>query len=436
MLFSLLHPFQTALPDYCEPSSPFLTSLSSHLHTCIPSYLALISTSLGALSIISWLFAQLPQIYKNYQLKSTAGLSVYFLVEWCLGDTGNLVGSLLTRQAGWQVIIAAYYVLVDVTLVAQFFWYTHVKKQWDLAHGSGARHHGGGSDFIEGVALPDDDTVTRLPSAGLSGKPSPRDIDSKKGSSVDSLGGRSLSYSNEKQLASSRRSVASNTPSTILPIASPRTILLGSMLCAVLSNAAPADTISQTSTLQGSSASSDPSSTLELVGRIASWLSTVLYLGSRPPQLYKNYCRKSTSGLSPLLFMAAFFGNLFYSMSLLTNPNAWFNFPPYGGGGWADVYGNDRLEWIGRTIPFFLGAAGVLGLDAFMGVQFLVYGSTDEEDPAIMVGVEDEDNGRPSRMMRVRGWMRGWIPSVSPERRSGTENQSLLSRGREGYGTV
>jgi hypothetical protein len=34
----------------------------------------------------------------------------------------------------------------------------------------------------------------------------------------------------------------------------------------------------------------------------------ILYLGSRPPQLYKNYQRKSTEGLSPLLFMAAFCG--------------------------------------------------------------------------------------------------------------------------------
>jgi hypothetical protein len=171
-------------------------------------------------------------------------------------------------------------------------------------------------------------------------------------------------------------------------------------------------------------------------------MSTILYLGSRPPQLYKNYRRKSTEGLSPLLFMAAFSGNLFYSSSLLTNPNAWADAPPYGGGGWADEHGNDRWEWIGRAIPFFLGAFGVLGLDGFMGVQFLMYGPRDTDDESL-IGADDEDpkRGR-SRWRRVHGWMRGWIPSTSPtrsecERESlPQEGQALLGSDRGRYGTV
>jgi hypothetical protein len=85
-----------SLPPHCEPAGEFLTALSITFHTCIPSYLALISTLLGTCSIISWLFAQLPQIYKNYKLKSTSGLSVYFLTEWLLGDLTNLLGCLFT----------------------------------------------------------------------------------------------------------------------------------------------------------------------------------------------------------------------------------------------------------------------------------------------------------------------------------------------------
>ncbi|PLB43695.1 PQ loop repeat protein [Aspergillus steynii IBT 23096] len=379
---------QTALPQHCEPSSAFLASLSSHLHICLPTPLALISSVLGTLSIVSWLFAQLPQIYKNFQLQSTSGLSLFFLVEWCLGDASNLVGALLTRQAGWQVIVAGYYVLVDVTLVFQYFWYTHYKQ------------------------------------------PRPTDITDVKDLKAQGLvGGQSPSYSNEK-MSSSRRSVTRTGSGRSLPSTSTRTVLLASMLCAVLANAAPTEP-----------ETGSPSSgiNLELIGRIVSWMSTVLYLGSRPPQLYKNYCRKSTSGLSPLLFMAAFGGNLFYSASLLTNPNAWYDFPAYGGGGWADGDGNDRLEWVGRAIPFFLGAFGVLGLDGFMGVQFLMYGSNDGES---IIEVEDPKRGR-SRWTRVRGWMRGWIPSVSPKREihhsnppTPHERRALLDEDRERYGTV
>jgi hypothetical protein len=168
------------------------------------------------------------------------------------------------------------------------------------------------------------------------------------------------------------------------------------------------------------------------LGTIFSWMSTVLYLGSRPPQLYKNYHRKSTSGLSPLLFMAAFCGNLFYSSSLLTNPNAWYDFAPYGGGGWADADGNNRFEWVARATPFFLGAFGVLFLDGFMGVQFLMYGSADDES---VIEIEDTKRGR---WTRVRGWMRGWIPSPvrKPRSESGSEEQSLFTERRSRYGTV
>lgn len=173
---------------------------------------------------------------------------------------------------------------------------------------------------------------------------------------------------------------------------------------------------------------------LEIAGTIVSWISTVLYLGSRLPQLFKNWRRKSTAGLSPHLFIAAFCGNLFYSSALFTNPCAWEDFGPYGGGGWAGKDGSNRAEWVLAALPFFLGAFGVLGLDASVGVQFLMYSETTEK----LVVVEDEGNGRISRWRRVSGWMRGWVPSSMSEGRN-DEQEALLSRsGQHGedYGAL
>ncbi|KAF9889677.1 hypothetical protein FE257_006983 [Aspergillus nanangensis] len=420
----LQHVALAALPPHCEPSSPFLSAVSARLHICLPTPLALLSSVLGTLSIVSWLFAQLPQIYKNYQLQSTSGLSIFFLVIWCFGDTSNLIGALFTRQAGWQVIIAAYYVLVDVTLVIQFFWYTHFKQRELHYHAYHPSHDDGPESVLDGVSF------STTNSAGLENSPRTEPMsDTKHVNDLKQITptpsySQSPSYSNEK-LNSSRRSVHRKTsgPSTLL--GSTRTVLLASMLCAVVANASPTELHTQS----GSSGE-----TLEIIGRIFSWMSTFLYLGSRPPQLYKNYQRQSTSGLSPLLFMAAFCGNFFYSASLLTNPNAWYNFAPYGGGGWADADGNNRMEWVGRSIPFFLGAFGVLGLDGFMGVQFLMYGTKDDES---IIEIEDPKRGR-SHWTRVRGWMRGWIPSISPERECETteESQGLLEEERRRYGTI
>nr|POF14000.1 putative vacuolar amino acid transporter ypq2 [Quercus suber] len=230
-------------------------------------------------------------------------------------------------------------------------------------------------------------------------------------------------------------------PSSPLPSPSPRTMLLIACMIA-LAQASPL----KPAQLQ---ALSSPAPTpLETAGTLLSWLSTILYLGSRLPQLWKNYCRKSTGGLSPYLFLAAFCGNLAYSAALLTNPNAWSSMPPYGGAGWAGPDGNDRQTWVAAALPFFLGAAGVLALDASMGVQFVMYGGADHG----VVVVQDQIGAGHSRWRRVSGWMRGWVPSFSEpkgqisadEVDEAAERRGLLSTGearwddrREGtYGTV
>ena len=423
-----------SLPEHCRPEVDFLDRISSDFNTCVPTSLAFISTLLGSLSILSWLFAQLPQIFKNYSLQSTSGLSIYFLVEWCLGDTTNLLGALLTKQAAWQVVVAGYYVSVDVVLVSQYFWYTHYKPWREETSGSQDGRTGGDGDdqgaIIEGVPASDqfsEDT----PKANEEVKPPPSkpSTQSKQvpSNNVHFPKSSFSSLHNEKVIPSSFHPIITRSkhkPPFLAP--SPKIVLLVSMCCAVLANA---------SAIHASTSGSPPSSTnTEVIGRILSWISTCLYLGSRLPQIYKNYSRHSTAGLSPSLFIAAFFGNLFYSSSILANPLAWSSYPPYGGRGWAGSEGSDRATWVKLAAPFWLGAAGVLALDGTIGVQFLMYG---EEGKAIKIG---DSRGR-GRWRKVSGWMRGWIPSPSPKRGETRESESerpLLEEesGDARYGTT
>ncbi|KAF2462208.1 PQ loop repeat-domain-containing protein [Lineolata rhizophorae] len=376
--------FRTALapqlPPHCVPANDFLFKLSSTFHTCVPSTLALISTILGCLSIASWLFAQLPQIWKNYQLGSTSGLSIFFLGEWLLGDASNMLGSIFTRQALWQVVIATYYCLVDCVLVGQWLWYELLK------HGRPLR-----SDIPTlqvDVQHSKPREVFRTPQ-----------FSSSPASSREGGMGTSMNTPQHRNLLR----IAGNSS----PTPSPRTVLYVAMILAVVARASPVPSSATPPEIVDSGTA--PGSTQENAGRILSWLSTLMYLGSRMPQLIKNHLRRSTSGLSPTLFAAAFFGNLFYSSSLLTNPCAWNDFGPYGGGGWADANGSSRVEWIGRAAPFWLGAAGVLVMDAAVGVQFWYFGEgaegTRAEAKTVVVG---QPNGKRWRWRRVSGWMRGW----------------------------
>ena len=413
----------------CDPTNAFLREYSRIFHTCVPTPLAFASNTLGALSILAWLFAQLPQIYKNWRISSTSGLSIIFLAEWCLGDISNLLGALFTHQAPWQVCIGGYYVFVDLCLVGQWIWYErlrHGNRTWTLRRKrpqwqdpwQGDRHSPAPQTAMQGTRA-EDETKT-----------SPRMI-LRMPTFSDSTDSREKPSSSWYSMSFNRPTV-NRTGGSSSPLVSPRTILFVACLISLV----------RASPLSTAPTSPPPVTTsqhtfLETIGTLFSWLSTLLYLLSRIPQLLKNYQRKSTAGLSPQLFAAAFLGNLLYSAALATNPNAWHDFEPYGGNGWAGPNGSRRDVWIAAALPFFLGASGVLIMDASVGVQFLLYGEGSSSKEVVVVsgtastGYETRElrASRPGPWRRVSGWMRGWVPNVAvlaPKAGGSNEQRPLL----------
>lgn len=419
------------LPPYCTPTSPFLTWLSVHFQTCVPTPLAFVSIALGTLSIVSWLFAQMPQIYKNYKIQSTAGLSIFFLTEWLLGDLTNLLGALFTGQATWQVVVASYYTFVDVCLVVQFFWYSYLRfkvvSTGSDSYDSDANSNIGSDDF-NGLSPINTNFV-----GGTTAGATMHQLDSQDVRPHATEQTPLFSRIDYDRKASDMTAVQHNRQNLLFDFAnsmSPKAAL-ASVAVASLSTSARASPLLSVAAIHLTSSRNSlaPSATLYWLGTVLSWSSTILYLASRLPQLCHNYSRKSTAGLSPLLFLAAFSGNFFYSTSLLSNPYAWHNFGPFGGHGWAGPDASDRRDWIARAAPFFLGAAGVLLLDAMMGVQFLLY--SEREDELVRV----RDGKGHSRWERVNGWMRGWVPKIGLPGKSKVvdlaESQRIIAASRE-----
>jgi uncharacterized protein with PQ loop repeat len=430
------------LPAHCEPANDFLYRLSATFHTCVPTNLALVSTLLGTCSIISWLFAQLPQIYKNHKLKSTSGLSAFFLTEWLLGDLTNLLGCLFTDQASWQIIIASYYVFVDCCLCGQWVWYELLHHgrplrpiwgRWSAGNGS----PGGTSGMYQ--VTPDSGASKTLNSTtdtkGASNespnptpsKPTPMD----NGFRIPNFARSPApdTWLNTPPSGTSPNPQIRRVAASSSPMPSPKTVLYISLIFAILSHStiatpispfAPYPHLARAAPLHTMLSDASPTST-EIAGKVFSWLSTFLYLGSRLPQLYMNQVRKSTAGLSPSLFAAAFFGNLFYSTSLLTNPCAWYDFAPGEGAGWVEPAGTVREAWVLRATPFFLGAAGVLIMDAAVGLQFWFFSDAeprgrsraDSDDVVVTIDAHGKLKRQRLHFRRVSGWMRGWAPAVS-----------------------
>lgn len=91
----------------------------------------------------------------------------------------------------------------------------------------------------------------------------------------------------------------------------------------------------------------------DYVGYAIGWISAVIYLASRVPQIYRNYQRKTTEGLSRLMFTFAVLGNVTYTISVLViSLNPWY------------LLGH---------MPWILGSAGTLVFDATVFYQTFHY---------------------------------------------------------------
>ncbi|XP_071623497.1 lysosomal amino acid transporter 1 homolog isoform X1 [Heliangelus exortis] len=124
---------------------------------------------------------------------------------------------------------------------------------------------------------------------------------------------------------------------------------------------------------------SKPFSRKEIIGFTIGSISSMLYLCSRVPQIYTNYKRKSTTGVSYSLFALVMLGNSLYGLSvLLKNPE-----PGQGEG-----------DYVLHHLPWLVGSLGVLSLDMVISFQFLAYRggrpSSHEERDALL---GDQDDG-------------------------------------------
>ncbi|XP_071654672.1 lysosomal amino acid transporter 1 homolog isoform X2 [Patagioenas fasciata] len=108
----------------------------------------------------------------------------------------------------------------------------------------------------------------------------------------------------------------------------------------------------------GDEPGSKPFTRSEIIGFTIGSISSVLYLCSRVPQIYTNYKRKSTAGVSYSLFALVMLGNSLYGLSvLLKNPE-----PGQGEG-----------DYVLHHLPWLVGSLGVLSLDVVISFQFLAY---------------------------------------------------------------
>ncbi|KAL1668778.1 PQ loop repeat-domain-containing protein [Schizophyllum commune] len=212
--------------------------------------------ALGWISIACWIIVYSPQLYENYTLQSGEGLSLSFVVIWLIGDLCNLTGAALGNLLPTVILLAVYYTLCDIALLAQVYYY-----RWKRARRS-----------PESAPL-----LQRTDRAEAKPEPSTRVIVLRYAAALVFVIATGVAA-----WAVARWTEGGKGPGDAAPEQPPP----------------EAGTPARTWAIQ-----------------ILGWTSAVLYLGARIPQIRKNV-ETRCDGLAPGLFVFSIFGNLTYALSI------------------------------------------------------------------------------------------------------------------------
>jgi solute carrier family 66 (lysosomal lysine-arginine transporter), member 1 len=339
----------------------------------------------SSVSIACWVVVFSPQIIENFRRGSADGLSIVFLVVWLLGDLFNILGAVLQGVLPTMVILALYYTLADIVLVAQVFYY----RGFTLSDKVEKKEEG---------PQEEEPLLARCDSE-IAANQRPRYDQQTRRRSLSEIG-RQISHVDGTHLSPATPLLdppkADDAPAAqmLTPTTTFQAVIFNTFSIFLVCGAGVLGWwIGQHSKQGRHTEDQSPSyPEFDVLGQIFGWLCAALYLGSRIPQLLLNYRRKSTEGVSLLFFLFACIGNLTYVMSIFAYSPV-CEYPGHCETGEA-MYVYRR--YIAVNSSWIAGSAGTLMLDMAIFWQFFLYkkdgDELDEEGAA-----STSNDGGPSR---------------------------------------
>ena len=348
-----------------------------------PQTLTILSSSI---SIACWVVVFSPQIIENFSRGSADGLSLLFLVVWLAGDVFNILGSVLQGVLPTMIILAVYYTLADVVLLAQCLYYRGLTFKDDASTAFTPEE----PDEIETpspvIARKPTERTSLLPThetqhydAGTSAATSHHDDNAASAPLLAPSHARHRRHSVDgthlspaipfvEPSASGKRKTTSTLQNVLFNLCAVALVCVAGILGWYVSLSAPATPGKHTTHHHRKPADANPIS-FDTLGQVFGYLCAVLYLGSRLPQIMLNYKRKSRDGVSLLFFLFACIGNLTYVLSILAYSPICERPRHCEPGEVGKLYG----RYILVNLSWLVGSFGTLFLDMCIFIQFFMY---------------------------------------------------------------
>ncbi|KAK4520625.1 uncharacterized protein ATC70_006503 [Mucor velutinosus] len=295
------------------------------------------------------------QLQENYRRKNGDGLSLTFLLIWLAGDLFNLAGIIMEKLMFTMFLLALWYTVADIGLLWQVVYYqqclaVEIKCDQDEAIVLLNRKT---SLTQRRVSLEKPTMLSKVDTVALEKQSSVHDVlldDDENhavaaaASNADMINGDGITCHNLSSSSSDR------DRHTIQPKVKPMWVnLIGSSMMIVLIAASCYGYMMTATTIE----IVDDDETIQLVPHILGWLSAVLYIGSRVPQLIKNWRQQSTDGLSSGMFVCAVFGNFFFALSIFLR--------------------STERGYIIKNMPWIIGSLATVIFDIMIFLQFYVF---------------------------------------------------------------
>lgn len=267
---------------------------------------------MGWVSIACWVLPSFSQMHQNYVSKSAEGLSITFVIIWLAGDALNAAGAWFQGLLWTMIVLALYYCTCDCILIFQYWYYRkYYHRGIKISTISASLEANERTPLIADGSVIDDD---------LSSKDDDDDDDE----------------------SSLRTQLILYTLAALLVVAT------GVAAWWVAEHHYGSD---------DDNSQPVPKPEPEPVGwrwdaQVAGWLSAILYLSSRVPQILKNRTTKC-EGLSLALFVFAVAGNLTYVASILLK--------------------STQHDYLVESFSWLVGSLGTVFLDFIVLAQFIHY---------------------------------------------------------------
>ncbi|KAI8991456.1 PQ loop repeat-domain-containing protein [Mycotypha africana] len=305
----------------------------------------------GYISIVFWLIVFIPQLEENFKRKSGDGISLPFLITWLVGDFFSLAGVIMERLMFTMFLLALWYTISDLGLIWQVIYYKHcittkikheeLDEAISLLPQSVLKQR---RSSVEATVLSKPDTNSPEKTTASATK-NLQNLEEPFVSRTDSSFEEGTSYyDNDENIYNDNFANQPKIKPMCLNTGMFAILIVVTLISCYGYEAAITQPIDKT---KGSE------NTINVLPQIFGWLSAILYIGSRIPQLVKNYKDQSTEGLSVGMFVCAVFGNIFYTMSIF-------------------LKSTERI-YIIRNLSWIIGSAGTIIFDIMIFLQFYAY---------------------------------------------------------------